>query len=182
MAAVDRVGEESQEEYGYNGQFSDRISLDRSILDYRHKKHVHLQSWFLALAWRCSPWQGCMVQLCGCGGLRCPYSAPYWEFRLFAVTCTEIVSSRTMHLSHWLPQYVTARISNMSCRPSMHLSVLGLFDLWAVGTYSKPLNHFFSFAESNRNDSFPPYSASFYNTCFITLQRFLSFLTEEALF
>lgn len=181
MAAVDRVGEESQEEYGYNGQFSDRISLDRSILDYRHKKHVHLQSWFLALAWRCSPWQGCMVQLCGCGGLRALTAPPTGNSdclqlpaqRLSAVAqCT----SRTDCHSMSPLEYPTC-LADPAC-----ISVLGLFDLWAVGTYSKPLNHFFSFAESNRNDSFPPYSASFYNTCFITLQRFLSFLTEEALF
>lgn len=55
------------------------------------------------------------------GGLRHPYSAPYWEFSLFAVTCTEIVSSQkdaTLALNVTVP------------------------DVWAVGSYSKPLNHF----------------------------------------
>lgn len=41
-------------------------------------------------------------------------------------------TDNVMHLSNRMSQGVIDGISNMSRRPSMHLSVLGSFDLWVL--------------------------------------------------
>lgn len=101
-----------------------------------------------------------MLELSGGGGPWHPYSAPYWELSQFAATCTETrLSQRTVT--------VRQRQNIQRVWPTQHASlpsVLGSFDLQAVGTYSKALKSLFSALLSQTEMAvFPPCSASFYN-------------------
>lgn len=114
---------------------------------------------------------GCIVGglWSGVGG----YTASYWEVSFFFCCylhrdCQQMQRRASHTECHSMPLLdYPACLAGPAC---ICLSVLAVFDLWAVGTYSKPLRQFFSFAESNSNDSFSLPSASLYDMCFITLQ------------